>query len=533
MDRKGYYKVIGKDDGLYITYSPKEDNGKDVSLEEYMSYLEKKGIDYGTVAELNAAMNEARENKDSRVKISGADVIPYSGWCDYSDSAHMKLTMIMYPPMGGAEPITVDEILSDLKNMGIVYGIKENVIAAIVKCKRYFEQFVIAEAQMPVEGKDARLVYNFNTEIKAKPTINENGTVDFHHLDMINHIKEGDVVAEIIPEDTGKDGINIAGAVIKPKPVARKSFKYGRNLEVSEDGLRLISKVTGHVSLEGDKIFVSDEYIIQTDVDTSTGDIEYDGNVKILGCVRAGFSVKATGNISVSGAVEGAIITAGKDVILERGIAGMNKGRITAGGDVIATFIENATVIAGNNLEADAILHSKVVAEGMIDVHGRNGYIIGGNVRASSVISARNIGSTMETVTVLAVGNNPEAVTKINELKTKIASNANDISKLTQVVTLLKQKLEKEGKLDSVKLEYLKKSLENLGILEKQQAECKESYLDLSSKLCEDKDAKIIVNGSIYPGVRLEFGEQVMFIREKNDFCRYVIKGMDITRVNN
>lgn len=99
MDRKGYYKVIGKDDGLYITYSPKEDNGKDVSLEEYMSYLEKKGIDYGTVAELNAAMNEARENKDSKVKISGADVIPYSGWCDYSDSAHMKLTMIMYPPM--------------------------------------------------------------------------------------------------------------------------------------------------------------------------------------------------------------------------------------------------------------------------------------------------------------------------------------------------------------------------------------------------------------------------------------------------
>ena len=75
MDRKGYYKVIGKDDGLYITYSPKEDNGKDVSLEEYMSYLEKKGIDYGTVAELNAAMNEARENKDSKVKISGADVL--------------------------------------------------------------------------------------------------------------------------------------------------------------------------------------------------------------------------------------------------------------------------------------------------------------------------------------------------------------------------------------------------------------------------------------------------------------------------
>ena len=69
MDRKGYYKVIGKDDGLYITYSPKEDNGKDVSLEEYMSYLEKKGIDYGTVAELNAAMNEAREIRTARLRF--------------------------------------------------------------------------------------------------------------------------------------------------------------------------------------------------------------------------------------------------------------------------------------------------------------------------------------------------------------------------------------------------------------------------------------------------------------------------------
>lgn len=69
MDRKGYYKVIGKDDGLYITYSPKEDNGKDVSLEEYMSYLEKKVIDYGTVAELNAAMNEAREIRTARLRF--------------------------------------------------------------------------------------------------------------------------------------------------------------------------------------------------------------------------------------------------------------------------------------------------------------------------------------------------------------------------------------------------------------------------------------------------------------------------------
>lgn len=36
----------------------------------------------------------------------------------------------------------------------------------------------------------------------------------------------------------------------------------------------MISLVTGHVKLENDKVFVSDEYEISADVDTATGDID-------------------------------------------------------------------------------------------------------------------------------------------------------------------------------------------------------------------------------------------------------------------
>ena len=68
------------------------------------------------------------------------------------------------------------------------------------------------------------------------------------------------------------------------------------DLTVSEDGLQLISSVSGHVTLENDKVFVSNVLEI-VDVDNSTGDIDYQGNVNIKGNVLAGFSVKATGDI--------------------------------------------------------------------------------------------------------------------------------------------------------------------------------------------------------------------------------------------
>lgn len=530
MDKNGYFRILQENGGIYMVYVPKQDNGTDITFDNLKTYIEKKGINYGSVPELKKAMDEALAG--AKVKISSVPIIPFAGWCEYSNQNYMQLTAVMYPPIDGAKRISKEEILGDLKHMKIVYGIKEEIIDYVIKNELYFKPFILAEALDPVDGCDAVLKYNFNTELKATPTINEDGSVDFHHLDMINHVKEGDIVAEITPEDPGKDGLNLMGVPIKPKKVQRKIFKYGRNLEVSADGTKLITKVTGHVTLEGDKIFVSNEFEVKTDVDNSTGDIDYDGNVKVFGNVRAGFKVNATGTVTVNGVVEGAEIVAGGDIVLQRGILGMNRGILRAGGNIVSTYIENATVYAQGNLEADAVLHSKVTVNGTIDIHGKNGYIVGGEVRAGSLISAKIIGSAMGTNTVLAVGTIPELVEKLNEEKNKIASLTQDKAKLTQIVELLRKKQEMEGKLDAVKTEYLQKSMKNLILIGEQLNTAKNNYVELSANVCEDSEAKIKVMGSIYPGVKLEFGDQSYFLRDKNDFCQYVKKGVDITRIS-
>lgn len=72
-----------------------------------------------------------------------------------------------------------------------------------------------------------------------------------------------------------------------------------------------MSQVSGHVILENDKIFVSNVLEL-VNVDNSTGDIDYEGDVVVKGNVLAGFTVKATGDITVSGIVEGATVIAGE-----------------------------------------------------------------------------------------------------------------------------------------------------------------------------------------------------------------------------
>jgi uncharacterized protein (DUF342 family) len=99
----------------------------------------------------------------------------------------------------------------------VTYGIDESVINRHLLGPKYCYDYEIARAQDPVEGANAYITYHFDPEIKAKPKINEDGTVDFHQLDNINHVKKGQVLATLTPEDTGISGMDVSGIEIRPK----------------------------------------------------------------------------------------------------------------------------------------------------------------------------------------------------------------------------------------------------------------------------------------------------------------------------
>ena len=530
MNKNGYFQIEKKNDGVYLHVIPPVGEGKKAAVDELAIYLDKKKVVYGNLVDLRKSY-EIAATQMKPVKISDSEIIPFNGWVEYQVVKDgLELVGRLYPPVIGMNEVTEREVESDLIHMKVIHGIQKNNIKRLVGEKRYLETAIIALGSTPVDGKDAEIIYNFSTEHQTKPKINEDGSVDFHHLDMISSVKANDVVAEIIPEDKGTPGMNIYGVVLPPRKVQRKIFRHGRNLEISPDGKQLISLVTGHITLEGDKVFVSTEYDVPADVNNSTGDIDFDGDVVVKGNVLAGFKVKASGKILVKGVVEGAELIAGGDIILERGILGMNKGILVAGGNIASTFIENAKVRAGGDIDTNAILHSDVAARGLIEVHGKKGYVIGGQVRAGSKIISKIIGSEMGANTIVSVGTDPELMANVNALKTKIVQCRQDKDKLMQIVTRLKKKLSIDGKLTKDQYEILTKTLKELKRIDDEMEDARYEYRNLSELVCEDSEARIQIVGSVYPGTKVEIGDAQLFIREKNDHCQYVKRGVDIVR---
>lgn len=523
----GYFQFSAQDDGVYITVYPPKNGLRKASIDDAMFYMEKRKILDCSLIRLKEAFMAKDEPKT--VKISDTTMMPVSEFGDYRISLDcMRVEVVFYPPFVGAQMLSEDEIVRDLQNIGIKFGIDKNEIQSYISNRDYGKSYVLAKGKAPREGSDGSIEYKFNVDLKPTPKVNEDGTVDFKSLENVNHVKAGDVVAVLIPEDKGDPGYDVLGRQVNPRPVKRTALRGGKNLKISDDGLLLVATVSGHVSLEYEKVVVSNVLEI-INVDNSTGDIVYEGNVSISGNVLSGFRVDATGDVTINGVVEGATIISGGNITINRGIQGMNRAVIEAKGNIVTKFIESAkSILAGGNIETDTILHSKVIAKGKITAKGRNGLIIGGDVKSSILIEADNIGNEMGTNTIVGVGVDPAIKKRIDELKNELIVQGNNKIKLSQLLVALRKKQEAEGSLDPDKLALQQKTMKNLILLEQELLKNKKELEECRTELSEDGSAKIKVFRTAYVGTKLVFGEQYYFLREKFDFCQFMKVGADI-----
>ena len=433
-----------------------------------------------------------------------------------------------YPPSGRGRFLTKEDIVEGMVRAGIKYGLDEQAIDSFLKSRSYCTDLMLAGALPAVQGHDAKITYHFNTDLTLKPKRLEDGSVDFHQLDMISHCHKGQLLATLTPMDKGKPGIDVCGVIIRPNKVNNRVMRHGNKSYLSEDGLNLYSAVDGHVSLVDGRVFVSDTYEVSADVDTSTGDIDYEGNVMVKGNVITGFSVKAKGDIEVNGVVEGAYIEAGGQIVLKRGMQGMNKGLLKANGNVITKFLENAEVIAGGYVSTESILHSKVSAKGEIIVGGKRGFVTGGEIRSGTMITVKTAGSQMGTMTLLEVGIDPKVLEEFRELEKKIAIMISDKERLVQALIMFRKKMEAGSKITEERLDYLKQATQNNIMLEAKIKESQKRYEELKIEVENNSSGSIKVSDVVYPGTKLVISNVVHFIREKTHHSKFIRDRADI-----
>jgi uncharacterized protein (DUF342 family) len=525
--RNGYFQLLTKVDGTYLKIFEAEEGGEPLYYEEISNYLmDKKIYEYDKIA-IGRALTLVKDSIE--VKLTSAVISSIDEYMKVQISEErISAQARFYPPTNNGKLITKDDIVSGLVRAGVKYGLDEQTINRFLTDRNYCTDYVLAKATPPLQGHDASITYHFNTDLTLKPKRNDDGSVDFHQLDMISHCNKDDLLATLIPVDLGKPGIDVCGNIIRPNKVSNRVMRHGNKIYVSEDGLRMYSEVDGHVSLTDGRVFVSDTYEVHADVDASTGDIVYDGNVVIKGNVITGFSVIAKGDIEVNGVVEGAYIEAGGQIVLKRGMQGMNKGILRANGNIITKFLENAEVIAGGYVSTESILHSKVSAKGDIIVGGRRGFVTGGEIRSGSLISVKTAGSQMGTTTLLEVGIDPKILEEFRDLEKRLANMIADKEKLAQALIMFRKKMTMGVQITEEKKEYLKQVTQNNIMLEAQIKEARKRYEDLRIEVENNSTGAIKVSDIVYPGTKLVISNVVHFVRELTHHSKFIRDRADI-----
>lgn len=318
---------------------------------------------------------------------------------------------------------TSRQLIDWLNQQNIVYGIDVEAVDQICSAPETFidTEVTIAKGIPPTKGDDGNIVYHTETKISTSlPKETEDGKVDYKQIRILNNVRKGQLIAEKIPPRVGVNGRSVYGKVI-PAPAGKEAvLKPGKNVVFNKENNCIYAAIDGLVKEETGAIHVLPVYEVKGDVNYETGNIDFVGTVIVHGNVLDEFTIKASGDIYVHGVVEAAYLEAGGTIFVEKGIIGRQKGKITANGDLITSFIQEGNIQAGGSVTiSQFIMHSHISAGKTVSCLGKKGLIVGGEIFAGERVEAITIGNPSSTRTMISVGQHNEMHKKIEQLQLK------------------------------------------------------------------------------------------------------------------
>lgn len=292
-------------------------------------------------------------------------------------------------------------IEKSMQDYGIVFGIielsEEDLYPGI--------SIVAAVGREPEKGSDAKITYIEKPE--KKPVIREDGLADYYEMNFVTHVEEGDWLGERIPPTDGIPGMDIFGNTVAAMRGSDAKLRYDRKsvVEVEEqEKFVLRALFGGALEFVDDIVGVGKHLIINGDVGPETGSITFDGSVTVYGTVMSGYSVNATGDISIEGneGVTNAkeICSSEGDLYIKGGVFGGDISVIEASGDIYIKHANNCRLFAKNIHVGSYVLGSNVVGETVMVDKGK-GRIIGGRIEALFRIECAFAGNAHERMTHL------------------------------------------------------------------------------------------------------------------------------------
>jgi len=397
-----------------------------------------------------------------------------------------------YPPTGAMNPIDPDAMAESLSAKGISEGVDWDTIKeAVFKCNTErirVTDVVVARGTRPVDEVPEHLLIEEQLIKKSSGSEADSTRIDFKEVSPFVLVKKGQELAKYIPNRAGRMGTTVLGRAVSYKTRQVPVIDPGDHTRA--EGKSIVTDCDGIFEHNEHSFLVNEVLVINGDVDYKTGHINFPGDVIIKGDVKDGFKVHSGGTVFCYKTLDVSEVISKKDLIVQQGIIGRNKGIIKVAGEVKAKFIENCYVEAGEPVYVEnGILNSAIYTLKQVEL-GRKGVVIGGKIYAQDGVTAVQIGSAMGPRTEIYCGIDYSVQQKIEWIRDK---NIELARRLKQV----------EGKLKTISAGS-EKLLAVRGKIKGAIHKLNEAIHSLIFQLDKNEAAEVVVKGFIFPGAYIE-----------------------------
>lgn len=414
-----------------------------------------------------------------------------------------------------AAGLDAHEVLAALSDEGVV------VDDAVRKCVEEFirlsengephpEGFVAARGLPASNGQSE--VFVWDPDLQGRQTdLPSDAPVNYYALNSIITVEKDTLLGTATPLVPSRPGRNVKGetmdATVEPEPLV-----IGDAIRrCPDDPCKLISNLAGKVVQKGQHLSIEEVLLVSGDVNFAIGNIDSTTAVHIQGSVLDRFEVRSRRSITVDGAIEAAVVAAGEDVVVRRGIIGRNVGSVTAGGRIVAKFCSEAVLTCAGDLAViSQLLNCRARTDGELQaVHVR---IIGGHIYARLGGRVGVLGSDAGTPTRVFIGVRPDALAEIVAIDDRIQRTRDVIQGIRHTVQPLLNNVKHLTPTQREKaIELMFKAEEAQAGVESE----RERRQQILKAVGGDGNPRLIVSTLIHSGVTISLGARVTVFREE------------------
>ncbi|HPP03613.1 MAG TPA: FapA family protein [Spirochaetota bacterium] len=516
----GYFKIEYIDGYATLSVFPPKDKGRPVYVEDVINRIRLLNIPSVDPNLIMAIIKRAKGSPEKLVLWPEGREYRATIEVIVSDDK-MSASIIMFPPKKGGGNLTVDEIIKILNNKGIIYGINYTLIEDIVNNNIFKKEIEIARGKEPKPGKPSNIKYFFDTEPGKPFLVDQYDRINYKELNFVQNKKKGDILAELLDPIPGEVGFNIFGQRLEIPQIENNRLFAGENTTLSDDNKKIIATIDGNVKIKNGKIVIEPLLELEN-MDYSTGNIDFHGDVFIKGGILDGFSVKSDGIIQVGGPIGKVTIVARGDIILKGGMNGGNEGILETDGNIYARYLEGVIIRSCKSLFVEeAIMNCYINVEKNLILNGKRGEILGGTSIVGGSVRCKKIGNPFGIKTILRIGVEPKIINLISDFDKKIKEKR-ELLKVIEDRYLSYSKMLEEDRNNLTIVEKHKNLLEALERLKDEIHSMEREFKEANSMLVPKEKRYVVVENTMHSSTFIYFGKEEYSTQK--DISRIMLK---------